>query len=352
MQPRNYYCKLSSKAILWLRQEVVGPIIGFASLIIVCLATGAYAKLIIGGIILVIILADEAIWENRVKTLSTMQNLREAALESEVYYLDMEKEMKHRFVLIGSGNLATIIANAYRQGLMPDYEMAAVLGTDRESTERIASSAGCSAVYDIRDVLQLKPEYVVEAAAVGAVKAYLKQTLSAGISFVALSIGAFADEGFLDDARRLAQEHGVKIHLPSGAIGGFDVLRTISMMDHVSMEFTMNKSRVNMVGTSLYDKCPEAGEAVTIFEGTAAEAIELLPGHVNVAVASALATVGPEKMKVVIYSDPEDPDDVMHSIIKSDKASAHLTIRSVPADIAAWSVVALMNNLVSPVQFA
>jgi aspartate dehydrogenase len=119
-----------------------------------------------------------------------------------------------------------------------------------------------------------------------------------------------------------------------------------------SMEFTMNKSRVNMGGTSLYEKCPAEGEPAVIFEGTAREAIQLLPGHVNVAVAAALATVGPDKMRVIINSDPNDPDDEMHSRIRADKASAHLIIRSVPADIAAWSVVALLNNLASPIQFA
>ena len=39
---------------------------------------------------------QDGIWENRVKTLSTMQNLREAALESEVFYLNMEEAYESR----------------------------------------------------------------------------------------------------------------------------------------------------------------------------------------------------------------------------------------------------------------
>ena len=270
------------------------------------------------------------------------------------YNKDMSKgnDMKHKFALVGSGNLAGIIVGAYSEGRMPDYEIVAVMGVEYEGTQKLADKAQCPAVHDIEEVLLLEPEYVIEAAAVGAVRAYLNPILSAGVNFVTLSIGTFADEAFLNHAKELASENGVKIHFPSGAIGGYDVLRTISMMDGASMEFTMNKSRVNMVGTTLYDKCPESGEPAVIFEGNAAEAIKLLPGHVNVAVAASLATVGPERMKVVIFSDPNDPDDEMHSIIISDKASAHLIIRSVPADIAAWSVVALMNNLASPIQFA
>lgn len=266
--------------------------------------------------------------------------------------------MKKKFVLIGSGNLAGIIAGAYADGRLPDYEMLGVLGIEKDATEVIAAKAGCRAMFSLSEAISLKPDYMVEAASVEAVKAYLPEGLSAGISFVTLSIGTFADAEFYAKAKETASENDAKIYFPSGAVGGFDVLRTITTMGAADetgtadMEFTMNKSRLNMMGTSLYDKCPAEGDPVTIFEGSASEAIEVLPGHVNVAVAEALATVGSEEMKVRIYSDPNELDDVMISRISAEKASAELTIRSVPADIAAWSVVALLNNLASPIQFA
>lgn len=260
--------------------------------------------------------------------------------------------MKQKIALIGSGVLANVIVRAYQNGLLPDYEIVAVLGIAHGETEAAAKDADCAAVFDIEDVIDLNPDYVVEAAAVEAVRAYLPDVVAAGINFIPLSIGAFADADFLARTKELARKNGAKVHLPSGAIGGYDVLRTISLMNGAKMEFTMNKSRVNMAGTTLYDRCPESGEVAIIFEGNASQAIELLPGHVNVAVAASLATVGPDNMKVVIYSDPNDPEDEMRSRIISDKASANLVIRSTPPDIAGWSVVALLNNLASPVQFA
>ena len=61
-------------------------------------------------------------------------------------------------------------------------------------------------------------------------KDFAIKALGNGISIIPLSIGAFADKAFYDEAMDAAGKSGARILIPSGAVGGFDVLRTISLM--------------------------------------------------------------------------------------------------------------------------
>ena len=54
--------------------------------------------------------------------------------------------------------------------------------------------------------------------------------LKRGVNLVVISIGAFADLAFYEQVRQAARDGGAKVHLASGAIGGFDVLQTVSLM--------------------------------------------------------------------------------------------------------------------------
>ncbi len=50
------------------------------------------------------------------------------------------------------------------------------------------------------------------------------------MNLVIISIGAFADLAFYEQVKAAAVEGGAKVHLASGAIGGFDVLQTVTLM--------------------------------------------------------------------------------------------------------------------------
>ena len=54
--------------------------------------------------------------------------------------------------------------------------------------------------------------------------------LEHGVSLVLLSIGAFADAAFTGRSGTQPAGGCAKVHLANGAIGGFDVLQTITLM--------------------------------------------------------------------------------------------------------------------------
>ena len=88
-----------------------------------------------------------------------------------------------------------------------------------------------------------------------------------------------------------------------------------------------------------------------MFEGTATQAIELFPTKVNVTVAASRASVGPDKMKVTMVSTPGFKGDTQRVEISNPQVHAVIDVYSRTAEIAAWSVVRILQNLVSPIVF-
>lgn len=138
--------------------------------------------------------------------------------------------MKTKFGIVGCGFLGGIVANAWKNGLLPDYELVGVTSRTRASAEKTAETVGCAVCDDVDALLALEPEYIVETASVEAVRAMAVPVLKRGVNLVIISIGAFADLDFYEQVKAAAVEGGAKVHLASGAIGGFDVLQTVTLM--------------------------------------------------------------------------------------------------------------------------
>lgn len=259
---------------------------------------------------------------------------------------------KKKLAIIGNGFLAGIIVDAWRDGLLEEYELTGILGRNKEKTSKLAVTAECRACKTIEELLEDKPDYVAEAASVGAVRDYALRVLSQGASMVVLSIGAFADQAFYDEVKECAAAHGQKVHIASGAVGGFDVLRTIALMGEMKVSFRTKKGPKSLTGTPLFeDRLMTDEEESCVFTGNAKEAISLLPTKVNVAVATALASAGQEATGVSIYSVPQMVGDDHKITAETEGVKAVVDIYSSTSAIAGWSVVAVLRNIVSPVVF-
>lgn len=257
-----------------------------------------------------------------------------------------------RLAILGNGFLAGIIVEAAQKGMLPDYEFVGILGRSEEKTKALAGKAGCAACFTIEELLARKPDIVAEAASVASVKDYAEQILSAGASMAVLSIGAFADQAFYERVAQTAKEHGTKVHIASGAIGGFDVLRTVSLMAQAKVTFETHKGPASLQNTPLFeDHLMTDTDETKVFDGTAKEAIALLPTKVNVAVAASLASVGPDDEHVQITSVPGFVGDDHRITAEIEGVKAVVDIYSSTSAIAGWSIVALLQNLAAPIVF-
>lgn len=265
--------------------------------------------------------------------------------------------MKTKFGIVGCGFLGNIVADAYRMGLLEDYELVGVTSRSMESAVKTAEACQCKACADVDELLALKPEYVVETASVEAVRAMAEKVLRSGSNLVVISIGAFADLNFFETVKKAAVESGTKIHIANGAVGGFDVLQTVSLMAK-AQNLKENAGIETHTGARGFRNTPVWAdhlltdtEKTTVFTGNAKEAIATFPRRVNVAVATSLATTGPEITNVTMHSVPNWVGDDHKLTAEIDGVKAVVDIYSRTSSIAGWSVVALLRNLASPVCF-
>lgn len=259
---------------------------------------------------------------------------------------------KKRLGILGNGYLAGIVVDACLAGLLEEYELVGILGRTPDKTKALAEKGKCQACSGIEELLSLSPDYIAEAASVQSVKDYAEKILSSGTSMIVLSIGAFADREFYDVVKQTASNHETRVHIASGAVGGFDVLRTISLMGPVKAGIRTRKGPGSLKGTPLFEEhLMTDTEEGHVFSGNAKEAIGLLPTKVNVAVASSLATAGPDNTAVDIFSVPGMTGDDHMITAEIQGVKAVVDIYSGTSAIAGWSIVAVLRNLVSPIVF-
>ena len=263
--------------------------------------------------------------------------------------------MKTTFALAGCGFLGGIVADAYAHGLLPDYQLIGVYSREMEDAVRVSQQTDCAVCANIDTMLAMKPDYIVETSSVEFVREHAVRILESGVSLVLVSIGAFADQALYAEAKAAAIRGGSRIHLASGAIGGFDVLQTVTLMAQAQglaeqAGIETHTGCKGFVPTPVWDDALLT-EQRTVFTGSAKEAIATVPRRVNVAVATSLATTGPDTTGVIMHSVPNWQGDDHRITAEIDGVKAVVDIYSRTSAIAGWSVVALLRNLASPVCF-
>ena len=252
------------------------------------------------------------------------------------------------------------MADAWKNGLLEDYELVGVTSrTPRLRQRRRRPPWAAAACADVDALLALEPEYIVEAASVEAVRAMAVPVLRRGVNLVMHFHWSLCGSGFLRSrCKQAAREGGAKVHLASGAIGGFDVLQTVTLMARGPAAGARQAGIETHTGAKGFRNTPVWAdhlltdtEKTTVFTGSAKEAIATFPRRVNVAVATSLATTGPDVTGVTMHSVPGWVGDDHCITAEIEGVKAVVDICSSTSAIAGWSAVALLRNLASPVCF-
>ncbi len=268
--------------------------------------------------------------------------------------------MKKTLAVIGCGALGSAIARAAAKELKESYTLLGLAGADPEEPAALAAETGSRAFASVEELIGAGPDYVVEAAGGDVVRRWGAEVLRGGSDFILLSIGALAERPLWEALSQAAGAAGRKVYLPSGAIGGLDVLRAMRLMgDGMEMRVVNCKSPDGLEGApGLGGRGLSRSEEELIFSGSALEAIHGFPKNVNVAVAASLAGPGPERTQVEIRSVPGLRDNTHCIYASNDTVRVTLETVSSPdpknprsSTLAAWSVVALLQGLASPIQF-
>ncbi len=266
---------------------------------------------------------------------------------------------KHKLAIVGCGALGSIIGEVVCKDLSKNYEVLGVYSRTIEKTRKLSDKLSCKAYETFDQVIDDKPDYIIEAAAPIVVKDIGVRVLENGINLIPLSVGAFADKDFYKIMEKKATENNVRIHLPSGAVGGFDVLHGSMLAEDVDVSIVTEKSPKSLNGAPFLEgRVLSEEKSEEIFRGSALEAIKYFPKNVNVAVSTALATTGVNDTEVVIKSVPGAKSNKHKIRSKGETIEVNIVIESTPSadnpkssTLAAYSVIALLENLVSPITF-
>ncbi|CAN1542437.1 COG1712 Predicted dinucleotide-utilizing enzyme [Burkholderiaceae bacterium] len=265
--------------------------------------------------------------------------------------------MKARLVIIGYGAIAAELIGRLREKYGPDCEVAVLLRADSPSRSKLPS--GVASLTSLDEVQQFKPDLVVEAAGHHAVHQYAHACLLAGLSFVAVSVGAMADEAFFNQLCQAAEQGGAKLIFPSGAIGALDYIRAVRDLPDTKVVYESRKPP-----SAWADELQRLGiaqpltEDVVLFDGHAREAALRYPQNLNVAASLALAGTGFERTLVRIVVDPQAKGNthLVHATGAFGEMHADITNRPSPDNpktswVVGLSLLATVERHFAPVVF-
>lgn len=215
--------------------------------------------------------------------------------------------------LIGAGAIATYLLEELYQN--DEIAVTSIFVRNKEKYAYLQEQYGISLFTNLHDFLGADIDIVVEAANVEAVQEILPIVLKQKDT-VLISIGALVEEDFLKQLNHLTKTYDKRLYLPSGAIGGIDLIQNVAaanILNEVSL--VTRKPAHTLVSESL---CREQ----VVFEGKAKEAIKKYPKNMNVSIALALAGIGFERTNVTLIADPHVTKNI-HSIeVKGDSGTA------------------------------
>lgn len=215
-----------------------------------------------------------------------------------------------RVALIGCGAIADEFVRCL-DALGEAERIVGALETPAQLASARARVRGRFSVTDsIDEFLAARPGIVIECAGQAALKSHASRVLGAGLHCIAASTGAFADTGFV---ATLAQSKtgtaggpGARLWIPSGAIAGVDGLLAARTAGMDSVTYTSGKPPHAWDGTLAEPRLQGAARTrrVEFFEGSARDAARDYPQNANVGATIALASLGLDRTRVKLVSDP------------------------------------------------
>lgn len=265
--------------------------------------------------------------------------------------------MKARLVIIGYGAIAAELIGRLREKHGSDCQMAVLLRANSPSRSKLPAEVAC--LTSLEEVLHFRPDLVIEAAGHAAVHQYAYACLAAGLSFVAVSVGAMADAAFFNQLSHAAEQGGAKLIFPSGAIGALDYIRAVRDLPDTQVVYESRKPP-----SAWADELLRLGltqpltQEVVLFDGHAREAALRYPQNLNVAASLALAGTGFERTQVRIVVDPQAQGNThrVHATGAFGEMHADITNRPSPDNpktswVVGLSLLATVERHFAPVVF-
>jgi aspartate dehydrogenase len=258
--------------------------------------------------------------------------------------------------IAGLGAIGSKVARAVDAGGIPGLTLAAVSVRDAGKARRNMSGFRVPPLLVPVSELADHADIVVECLPSALFASVAGPAIEAGRIFMPLSVGALLDHMHLIERAKIT---GARILVPTGALVGLDAVRAVAEGRIETVSITTRKPPAGLAGAPLLVAKGLSVEnlqaPLLVFEGSAREAIKGFPANVNVAVALALAGIGPDRTRVAIWADPTVTRNTHTIEVVSDTSNFTMSIAGLPSQetpatgrIVPLSVIAALRRLTAP----
>lgn len=251
--------------------------------------------------------------------------------------------------IVGMGVIGRRVADAVSRGI-PGTTLVGV------TVRQPATAAGYPALG--LDELIERADLIVEAATQAALREFGPAVLSAGKHLMVLSVGALV--GVLDGWAALAEKHGARILVPSGAIAGLDGVKGAREGQITAVTMETRKPPRGLAGAPYIEERRIDLDRITtetlIFEGPATEAVRAFPANVNVVAALSLAGIGPSLTRIKLYAVPGQARNQHRITVEGEFGTLRIEVENVPSEnprtgrLSYLSAIAMLREMGAAVQ--
>jgi len=265
--------------------------------------------------------------------------------------------------LIGFGTIGKGLARAIATGRARHTQLATVLIKPQnfETTTTCLGELGLNSLVtaDPEEFFAVETDLIVEAAGQQVVREYAARVLQSGRDLLICASGAFTDEVLYEQLVGLAEQHGSRLLIPSGALAGIDALTSMAQAGVEEVTITTRKPPQAWIGTAaekLVDLSSITTQPFCLFEGSAREAANLFPQNVNVAATLAWAGIGLDRTISRVFADPTVSRNVHQITLRGVCGEISIEVCGKPSPdnprtsaLTAYSVIKTIRNLTASV---
>jgi aspartate dehydrogenase len=272
----------------------------------------------------------------------------------------MKQAAQLTVAIAGLGSIGLAVAKGIDRGAIAGMALAAVAARDGARARAQLASFRTSPALVPLAALAETADVILECLPARHFLEVAEPAIARGRLFMPLSVGALIDHMQLI---ALARETGARIIVPTGALLGLDAVRAAAEGRIASVSLLTRKPPASLAGApGLEESLAARGlslaglqQPLRVFSGSAREAIARFPANLNVAVALALAGIGPDRTQVEVWADPAVARNTHTVRVAADAADLTMTIENVPSSenprtgrITAQSALCALRRLTAP----
>src|SRR5690625_159745 len=268
------------------------------------------------------------------------------------FYMEV---MRMNIGIIGAGSIGKfLLEKINREKAISGYEITAVFDDRNKSKEllnKLSNKYNFTVHNELQTFLDSSVDLIVECANIEVVKQYARQIILKK-DLLLISVGALVDSHFYNKLKETAELNNNKLYLPAGAIGGLEVLRSANALSGLETVKLVTRKPAQALSVGPINK------EITIFDGSAKDAIVNYPKNANIAIIISLSGIGIERTRVKIIADPKVTKNVHSLEANGDFGKLELILENNPSPnnpktsyLTALSILSSLQSLDKTISF-